>query len=122
MVALPWSRTYALVLRPGATLALSAASDSAAFRAGLAKDVVPGESRPAAPPVLVAGCRVVRSGARCGYGPPVTGPLLYPEGDSVAAAIAARLVALSDEPGLTARRAPRSAIDSLLTAGRPAAP
>ena len=50
VVALPWSRTYALVLRPGATLALSAASDSAAFRAGLAKDVVPGESRPAEPP------------------------------------------------------------------------
>jgi hypothetical protein len=115
VVALPWSRTYALVLRPGATMALGAASDSAAFRAGLAKDVVPGESRPAEPPFWWQAAGSCGPAPAAATVPPVTGPLLYPEGDSVAAAIAARLVALSDEPGLTTRRAPRSAIDSLLT-------
>jgi hypothetical protein len=115
VVALPWSRTYALVLRPGAALTLSAASDSAALRAGLAKDVVPAESRPAEAPFWW------QAAESCGPAPvaatsaAATGPLLYPDGDSVAAAIAARLVALSDEPGLTARRVPRGAIDSLLT-------
>jgi hypothetical protein len=115
VVALPWSRTYALVLRPGATLTLSAASDSAALRAGLAKDVVPAESRPAEPPFwwqATGSCGPVPAAATAAR---ATGPLLYPEGDSVAAAIAARLVALSDETGLTARRVPRGAIDSLLT-------
>src|SRR3954470_19900868 len=115
VVALPWSRTYALVLRPGAALTLSAASDSAALGAGLAKDVVPAESRPAEGPFWW------QAAESCGPAPAAatpaaaTGPLLYPDGDSVAAAIAARLVALSDEPGLTARRVPRGAIDSLLT-------
>ena len=113
VIPLPWSRTYALVLPPGSALALSAASDSAALRAGLAHDVVPGESRPATPPFWWQG------GDSCaprplGPAPQRNGPLLYPNGDSVAAAIAARLVALSDESGLTARGVPRNAIDSLL--------
>jgi hypothetical protein len=113
VVALPWSRTYTLVLLPGGTLALSAASDSAALRAGLAHDVVPGESRPAEPPFwwqAAASCRPVPAGPA----PQRSGPLLYAEGDSVAAALAARLVALSDESGLTARGVPRGVIDSLL--------
>lgn len=113
VVALPWSRIYALVLPPGATLALSAASDSAALRAGLAHDVVPGESRPAESPFWwqgVASCQPAAARPPSPRG----GPLLYPAGDSVAAAVAARLVALSDESGLTARAVPRGAIDSLL--------
>ena len=113
VVALPWTRTYTLVLPPGGTLALSAASDSATLRAGLAHDVVPGESRPAEPPFwwqAAASCRP----APAGPAPQRSGPLLYAEGDSVASALAARLVALSDESGLTARGVPRGAIDSLL--------
>ncbi|MFL5518530.1 MAG: hypothetical protein ACJ8DJ_20435 [Gemmatimonadales bacterium] len=113
VVALPWSRTYALVLRPSATL--SAGSDSAALRAGLAKDVVRAESRPAEPPFWWQATETCGPAPTAATAPPATGPLLYPDGDSVAAAIAARLVALSDEPGLTARRVPRGAIDSLLT-------
>jgi pyrimidine deaminase RibD-like protein len=46
--------------------------------------------------------------------PPRHGPLLYPEGDTIAAALAARLVALSDEPGLTIRGVRAAAIDSAL--------
>jgi hypothetical protein len=113
VVALPWSRIYSLVLPPGATLALTAASDSAALRAGLAKDVVPGESRPAVSPFwwpAAGSCRA----AAAGPAPQRRGPLLYAEGDSVAAALAGRLVALSDESGLTARGVPRGSLDSLL--------
>ncbi len=113
VVALPWSRTYALVLPPGATLALNAASDSAALRTGLAHDVVPGESRPAEPPFWWQAAVACRP-APAGPAPQRSGALLYPEGDSVAAALAARLVALSDESGLTARGVPRGGMDSLL--------
>ncbi|HKU61490.1 MAG TPA: hypothetical protein VJQ44_09765, partial [Gemmatimonadales bacterium] len=115
VVPLPWSGTYALVLPPGATLSLSAASDSAALRAGLAKDVVPGESRPAEAPFWWQGATSCAPRAAAAPPPQRTGPLLYPDGDPVAAAIAARLVALSDESGLTTRKVPRRALDSLLT-------
>jgi hypothetical protein len=120
VIPLPWSRTYSLILPPMASLAMSAASDSAALRAGLARDVVPGESRPAEPPFWWQGAATCRTQPA---GPPTQrdGPLLYPDGDSVAAAVAARLVALSDEPGLTARGVPRNAIDSLLARGGRAA-
>jgi hypothetical protein len=114
VVALPWSRSYALVLPPGAALSLAAASDSAAFRAGLARDAVPGEARAPEPPFWW------QEAPSCGTAPAAasvplrTGPLLYPEGDPVAAALAARLVALSDERGLTVRAAPAATIDSAL--------
>lgn len=114
VVALPWSRSYALMLPPGGSLSLSAAADSASFRAALANDVVPGEARAPEPPYWW------QSPPACGPTPAAallprrTGPLLYPVGDSVAAALAARLVALSDEAGLTVRAAPAAAIDSAL--------
>ena len=114
VVTLPWARSYALVLPPGASLALTAAADSSSFRAGLASDVVPGEARPPEPPYWW------QSPSPCGGAPAAatvprrTGPLLYPEGDSIAAALAARLVALSDEAGLTGRAVAATTIDSAL--------
>jgi len=114
VVPLPWSRSYVLVLPPGSSLMLTAAADSASFRSGLASDAVPGEARPPEPPYWW------QSPPSCGPPPAAalvparSGPLLYPEGDSVAAALAARLVALSDDAGLTIHAVPAVTIDSAL--------
>jgi hypothetical protein len=114
VVALPWSRTYVLVLPPGGSLALVPAADSSAFRAGLARDVVRGEARPPEPPFWWHPTPACGPAPGAASVPLRRGPLLYPAGDSSAAALAARLVALSDEPGLTVRGAPPAAIDSAL--------
>jgi hypothetical protein len=114
VVPLPWSWSYALVLAPGSFLTLTSVGDSASFRAGLAKDVVPGEARPPEPPFWWQSPPPCGTAPAAASVPPRAGPLLYPEGDSIAAALAARLVALSDEAGLTTRGARASAIDSAL--------
>jgi hypothetical protein len=114
VVALPWARIYALVLPPGGSLNLTSASDSASFRAGLATDVVPGDARPPEPPYWwqrPPSCGTAPAAATV---PRRTGPLLYSEGDSIAAALASRLVALSDEAGLTVRAVPAGALDAAL--------
>jgi hypothetical protein len=114
VVALPWSRSYALVLPPGGGLTLTAAADSSSFRTGLARDVVPGEARPPEPPFWWQSPPPCAAAPAAASVPRRTGPLLYPEGDPIAAALAARLVALSDDVGLTVRAAPATAIDSAL--------
>ena len=58
VIPLPWSRTYALVLPPGSTLALSAASDSAAFAPDSPTTWFPA-SRARPRPLLVAGWRLL---------------------------------------------------------------
>ena len=114
VVPLPWSRSYALVLAPGGSLPLASAGDSTSFRAGLAKDVVPGEARPPEPPFWWQSPPPCGTAPAAALVPPRHGPLLYPESDTIAAALAARLVALSDEPGLTIRASAAPAIDSAL--------
>jgi hypothetical protein len=114
IVPLPWSWSYALVLPPGGSLTVDSASDSASFRAGLARDVVPGDARPPEPPFWWQSPLPCGTAPAAALVPPRHGPLLYPESDSIAAALAARLVALSDEAGLTVRGVPAATIDSAL--------
>jgi hypothetical protein len=114
VVPLPWSRTYALLLPPGGSLALAAAADSGSFRAGLAGDAVSGEARPPEPPYWWVGAPSCGAAPASATVPARSGPLLYADGDSIAAALAARLVALSDEAGLTVRAVPAAALDSAL--------
>jgi hypothetical protein len=108
---LPWSRTYVLVVPPGRdAFGALIAGDSAAFRAGLARDAVRAEARGAEPPFWwdrMGPCPLHTLGSLPAAGP---GPnsVAYPRGDSVARALAERLVALSDDPttatsGLSAR-------------------
>jgi hypothetical protein len=117
VAALPWSRSYVLVLPPGGSLTLTPAPDSASFRADLARDVVPGEARPPEPPFWWEGAPACGLAPGAASAPERDGPLLYPAGDSTAAALAARLVALSDDAGLAVRPVPPAVLDSALTSG-----
>ena len=117
IVPLPWSRSYLLLLPPrSAGVGSAIPADTAAFRAGLARDAVRAEARPAAPPFwweAAAAC------PRPTSAPPTPRPLTnpganasanasanaiaYPAGDAVARGLAERVVALSGAPGLTVR-------------------
>jgi len=89
-IALPWSRTYALVLAvPPESAAVAA---TAGFRESLARDVVRVDARAAAPATSQVACPAaaqgtphpIRSGAR----------IAYPTADRTARDLAARLVAV----------------------------
>jgi hypothetical protein len=116
VVPLPWSRSYVLLLPPGASLVLAPAADSATFRAGLARDVVPGEARSPEPPFWWQAQPACGPPPGAATAPQPSGPLLYAAGDSTAAALAARLVALSDDARLTVRPVPAAVLDSALPA------
>jgi hypothetical protein len=118
--ALPWSRTYLLIIPPGnrAFDGLIPA-DSAAFRAGLARDAVRVEARAAEAPhwwTEAGSCPATRRDPASGPG----GLRLTTQvwDDSVGRALAERLVALSSRPmqvvGGLHPRAPVSAIHSEL--------
>lgn len=96
-VPLPWSRTYALVLR---TPADSAAVVVPGFREALARDAVRVEARSAAGDSLTPACPSPRSTA-VGEAPPspgsparTAGAIAYPSADAAARDLAARLAAL----------------------------
>ncbi len=105
---LPWSRTYLLVVPPGSDrLGALVPADSAAFRAGLARDAVRVEARAAEPPFWWEEMRPCPTTdtlptARSSSG---AAAVVYPPEDAVARALAERLVALSDQP-LTAAGGP----------------
>ena len=87
-VPLPWTRTYVFASpRPFPT-----ARDDR-FRASLARDVVPADAR-AAVPAVWWDIACPPAPARPSGSPTQNGRLAYPAGDTVAAAIAGRLVAL----------------------------
>jgi hypothetical protein len=116
---LPWSRTYVLLLPAGGVLGLGLQGDSARFRAELARDAVPGEARAAEPPFWWEArdlCPPATAGAERS---PPSAVIGYRQGDPAAAALAARLVALSDEPGLTARGYSSADLQAALAAGGP---
>ena len=87
-VPLPWARTYILA----APEPLAAARDER-FRGSLARDVVPGDARAAAPAlwwdVGCAPAAAPRQGSRA-----TSERVVYPAADATAAAIAGRLVAI----------------------------
>jgi len=109
---LPWSRTYVLVIPPAREdLGVPIPADSAAFRAGLARDAVRAEARGAQPPFwwdATGPCPPLDPIRlpRVGLG---SNAVVYPVEDPVARALAERVVALSDNPttatsGLPSRR------------------
>ncbi len=122
-VGLPWERTYVLAV-PGEAIPIDAS-----VRAGLARDAVRVDARPAAAPFWWTD-----SGATCGLEPPpgagpiVSGPtadaLVYPRDDAPARDLTGRLVALGIGGGITALRATGLATAELgaaLASGRAAA-
>jgi hypothetical protein len=98
---LPWSRTYVLVVPPGRDgLGALVPADSAAFRAGLARDAVRAEARAAEPPFWWEGMGPCPTTESLPAPPGTVGSsaVVYDREDSVARALAERLVALSDQP------------------------
>jgi hypothetical protein len=117
---LPWSRTYVLAVPAGRPAPrLMSGSDSAAFRAGLARDVVRVESRGAEPPFwweTPAGCP-----SSVGPAHPSTAPsggsIVYPSDDRVARDLAERVVALAGDRTLLARGVAQSELYDRVRAG-----
>jgi hypothetical protein len=118
---LPWSRTYVLVLPAGQPAPrLMSGSDSVAFRAGLARDVVRVESRGAEPPFwweTPLACDSSTRSADASTAPPNPGSIVYPSGDRVARDLAERVVALAGDRTLLARGAALSELPGRVRAG-----
>lgn len=116
VVPLPWNRTYVLLAAAADDLGLP--PDSAGFRAALARDAVAAEARAAEPPywwetLPAEGCPEQSPAAPAR----AARAIAFDRGDPVAAALAARLVALSREPGLSARGFTTDSLDSALRGG-----
>jgi hypothetical protein len=121
MVPLPWSRDYVLIVPPGMSLPGVVPGDTAAFRAGLARDAVRAEARPIGPPFwweTAPQCR--RSpGPPPPPAPPTSSTVVtYDQGDASARELAERLVALADSQRLSARGYPAADFAAALRAGR----
>jgi hypothetical protein len=115
---LPWDRTYALIL-PALSPGLGPISgrDTAAFRAALAGDAVRAEARGAVAPFwwTTGDCQSMATGHASS--PPTSSAVLYARDDEVARALAARLVAMSDAPGVIARGVTPAQLSTALRAG-----
>jgi hypothetical protein len=117
---LPWSRTYVLVVPPGhESIGALIPTDSAAFRAGLARDAVHVMARGAEPPFWWDGmgpCARLEA-----LPPPQSAPrteaIVYPRDDAVARALAERVVALSDQPTTATRGLPDRAMAEAIRGG-----
>ena len=120
MHPLPWSRTYVLLIPPGPhSLGALIPADSAAFRAGLARDAVQVEARGAEPPYwweAMAALPRRRDPASSSSRRRRT-PWCTLAEDAVARALAERVVALSDEPATGARGLPARAMPTALRGG-----
>ena len=103
---LPWNRSYLLVTPAGAPLDLDIPSDTAAFRAGLARDAVRAEARSAETPgwwQALTSCPPAPSTASGRPAVPANEAIVYAETDPVARGLAERLVALSRGTRVIAR-------------------
>jgi hypothetical protein len=118
-VPLPWSRSYVLVVPPGRAIEGVIPSDTAAFRAGLARDAVHAEARPAVAPFWWDTRRKCsrQPGAEA-LSPLPSNAIAYQRGDASARELAERLVALADTQQLTARGYPADELAAALREGR----
>ncbi len=115
---LPWDRTYVLILpamSPG--LGPIIGSDTVAFRAALAGNAVRTEARAAVPPFWWTTADCQSSAAGHASSPPASSAVLYSSEDEVARALAARLVAMSDAPGVITRGVDPARLAAALHAG-----
>jgi hypothetical protein len=117
---LPWTRTYVLVVPPGrAGIGALIPTDSAAFRAGLARDAVHVMARGAEPPFWwdeMGPCPGLEIDPPL-QGAPRTDAVVYPGEDAVARALAERVVALLDQPTMAARGIPGRAMAEAISSG-----
>jgi hypothetical protein len=119
-VALPWDKTYVLLL-PNASIGLDSiiGTDSVSFRSALARDAVHGDARGAEPPFWWANdsaCARSTSGSQSSAQP--SGSVVYPQDNRIARDLAERIVALAALPGVTARGLSQAALESSLEVGR----
>jgi hypothetical protein len=115
-VALPWNRTYLLLLPDnGPGLGAAVPADTAGFRAALARNVVRTEARPA------DGSAWPDSAARCSRAPATrpssSSAIVYPAADATARELAERLVALGGPSGLAVRGLEPDSLSAALRRG-----
>lgn len=95
VIPLPWSRTYYLVILGGSSsLGTAIPSDTAAFRAALARDAVRTDARPVDTTMAADAADRCRSSAGSAR-PAPTDVILYPLADPTARELAERIVALA---------------------------
>jgi len=120
--ALPWTRTYGLVLSPTRPPLLpSSMTDSSAFRDALARDAVPVSARGAEPPYWwedSARCGITGSGKPPSHEAPEE-TVVYPQDDPVGRALAERIVALTHDSRIRARGLDAGELADALHAGSP---
>jgi hypothetical protein len=101
VTALPWDRTYALVLPAGsAGVGAAIAPDTAAFRSALASDAVRADARAAVGPFwweVPAAC-IARPAPKARRAP--SNAIAYPASDAAARGLAERIVALASSGGI----------------------
>ncbi|MGH7526236.1 MAG: hypothetical protein ACREMX_05995 [Gemmatimonadales bacterium] len=119
-VPLPWSRTYVLLLPAGSEgLDATVGSDSAGFRAALARDAVAGEARGAEPPFWwnePPSCQTAASPSTGATGR-AGATIAYPRDDRIARGLAERIVALAKVPGTSALGLGSGELSTSLRAG-----
>jgi len=114
-VPLPWSRSYLLLVPAGSSPGSAIPQDTAAFRAGLARDAVRADARPAVAPFwwdTAGDCGSPLASA----GPRRSSAIVYREGDATARELAERLVALAGAAGLAAHGLPADSLSAALRA------
>jgi hypothetical protein len=118
--SLPWTRTYVLVIPPGAEgLEALIPADGAGFRAGLARDAVHIEARGAEPPFWwdemgpCAGRQTFPTPQRAGG----SNAVVYAREDAAARALAERVVALSDQPATATSGLPSRSMAQAIRGG-----
>jgi hypothetical protein len=117
---LPWSRTYLLVVPPGReNLEPLIPSDTAAFRAALARDAVRTEARGAEPPFWWEGMGPcpARDTLPSSRGTVGSSSVVYAREDAVARGLAERMVALSDQPATATSGLPGRSMAEALRGG-----